>query len=239
MPYTILERLSILLQSTFMKPLLLLLIVSFACQVSFSQTTDSVQEIDLCKNFENIRSVSLPLKSTDESYKHIRLSIASIKAINKATLVSLSEGESECIDISGEVDDENFKYDFDTLENETYSIVRISPAKPINNQLLMFILTTEKRDHSYLITFIRTGSRNNFLQARSAVLLGFVIGNNHFSHSRKSTFINYNKIKIEGSCWHENDVPLIEKKRSVMLTIQIDGTMVMKETAALASVNRN
>ena len=222
-----------------MKPPLLLLIVSFACQVSFSQTTDSVQEIDLCKNFENIVSVSLPLKSTDANYKRIRLSIASIKTINKATLVSLSDGESECIDISGEVDDENFKYDFDTLENETYSIVRISPAKPNNNQLLMFILTTEKRDHSYLITFNRTGNRNNCMQAKSAVLLDFVIGNNHFSHGRNSTFINYNKIKIEGSCWHENDVPLVEKKRSIMLTIQKDGTIVMKETAALASMNKN
>jgi hypothetical protein len=231
-------RLSTLLQSIFMRTPLLLLIVSLAYQVSFSQTADSMQEIDLCRNPEKIRSVSLPLKST-ENYKHIRLSVASKKAIAKAALVSLSEGESECIDISGEVDDENFKNDFDTLENETYSIVRVSPTKPINNQLLLFILTTNKRDHAYLVTFNGTGSRNNCMQAKSAVLLGFVIGNNHFSHSRKSTFINYNKIKIEGGCWHENDVPLVKKKRSVMLTIQKDGTIVMKETAALASMNKN
>lgn len=229
------ERLSILLQRYIMKLPLLLLIVSFAWQVSFSQTAETVQEIDLCRDFQNILSVSLPLKSTDENYKHIRLSIASLKAINKATLVSLSEGEPECIDISGEVDDENFKYDFDTLENETYSMVRISPAKPINNQLLMFIVTTEKRGHSYLVTFTRTGGRNNCIQARCAVLLDFVIGNNHFSHGRKSTFINYNQIKIERSCWHENDVPFVEKKGSVMLTIQKDGTIVMKETATLAN----
>jgi hypothetical protein len=220
-----------------MKPPLLLLIVSLACQVSFSQTADSVQEIDLCRNFQSIRSVALPLKPTDENYKRVRLSVASIKAINKATLLSLSEGESECIDISGEVDDENFKNDFDTLERETYSIVRISPAKPINNQLLLFVLTTEKRGHTYLITFNRTGSRNNCMQARSAVLLDLIIGNNHFSHSRVSTFINYNTIQIEGSCWHENDVPLVEKKRSVMLTIQKDGTIVMKEADAQASRN--
>ena len=220
-----------------MKSYLLLLIVSFAYQLSFSQTADSVQEIDLCRNFKSILSVSLPLKPTDENYKYIRLSTSSIKAINKATLVSLSEGESECIDISGEVDDENFKHDFDTLKNETYSIVRISPAKPLNNQLLMFIVSTEKRGHSYLITFNRTGNRNNCMQAKSAVLLNFVIGNNHFSHGRNSTFINYNKIKIEGSCWHENDVP--EMKRSIMLIIQKDGTIVMKETAALAGMIRN
>jgi hypothetical protein len=211
-----------------MKTPLLVLILFFACHTSFSQATDSVQEIDLCRNFQNIRSLSLPLKQADDHYSHQRLSIASIKAINKAALVSLSEGESDCIEISALVDDENFKSDFDTLDTDTYAIVRISPAKSINNQMLMFMITSERRGHSYLITFNRTGSRNNCMRAKSAVRLGFVIGNNHFHHGREATFINYNKIKIEGDCWHETVMPN-PQKLSIMLTIQKDGTIVKKE----------
>jgi len=221
-----------------MKTPLLLLILFFACRASFSQMADSVQEIDLCRNFQNIRSLSLPLKQADYNYSHLRLSIASIKAIHKAALVSLSEDESDCIEFSGEVDEENFQSDFDTLDTDTYAIVRISPAKSINNQMLMFMITSERRGHSYLITFNRTGNRNNCMRAKSAVLLGLVIGNNHFHHGREATFINYNKIKIEGDCWHETVLP-DPQKMSVMLTIQQDGTIVKKEIPVPASKNKN
>ncbi len=221
-----------------MKTPLLLLILFFACHTSFSQTADSVPPIDLCRNFQTIKSLSLPLKQTYEGYRYIRLSVASLKAIHKAALVSLTEGESDCIEISGEVDEENFKSDFDTLDTDTYAIVRISPTKPINNQMLMFMITSQRRGHSYLVTFNRTGNRNNCLQAKSAVLLGFVIGNNHFHHGRDATFINYNEIKIEGDCWHETVMP-DPHKMSIMLTIQKDGSIVKKEIPVPASKDKN
>ena len=102
--------------------------------------------------------------------------------------------------------------------------------------MLMIMLTTEKRGHTYLITFNRTGNRNNCMQAKSAVLLSFVIGNTHFHHGREATFINYNKIKIEGDCWHESVMPRLQK-RSIILTIQKDGTIVMKEMPASKDKN--
>ena len=204
------------------------MILFFACHTSFSQATDSVQQIDLCSNLRNVKSISLPFDRINVNYSHVRLSVASLKAINKAALLSLSEGEGECIEISGEVDDENFKSDFDTLDNATYSIARISPAKSINNQMLMFILISERRGHAYLITFIRTGSQNNCMKAKSAVLLGFANGNNHWAHGRDYIFHNYNKIKIKGNCWHESEMPN-PQKLSVMLSIKNDGTIVMEE----------
>jgi hypothetical protein len=218
----------------------LLLILSFACHTSFSQTADSVQQIDLCSNLQNVKSISLPFEWRNVNYSHVRLSVASLKAINKAALLSLSEDERDCVEISALVDDENFKSDFDTLNTDAYEIVRILPAKSINNQMLMFVLVSERRGHTYLITFNRTGSRNNCMKARSAVRLGFAMGNRHWSHRRDADFMNDNKIKVMGECWHENDELGPLSQLLVMLTIQKDGTIVKKEmpvTSASKSKN--
>ena len=173
--------------------------------------------------------MSLPLDRNPMNYSNVQLNVASLKAINKAPLFLLREGD--CVSISGEDDEEYFKSDFDTLNNGTYAIVRISPEKSINNQTLKFILFTEQR-HTYLITFIRTGNQNNCMKPKSVVLLEFANGNNHWGHGRDYVFTNYNTINIKGNCWHESEMPR-PQKLSVMLSIKDDGTIVRAANPAI------
>ncbi|HEX6428300.1 MAG TPA: hypothetical protein VF008_11460 [Niastella sp.] len=51
--------------------------------------------------------------------------------------------------------------------------------------------------------------------------------------------MNDNKIRVLGECWHENDELGPLRQLSATLTIQKDGTIVIKEMPTPASKDRN
>src|SRR5688572_4014329 len=91
-------------------------------QPSFSQSSDSVQQINLCAQLNRVKAVFVPFHIDDfTKYDSIPTSPAFLSAINKATQLPFSKGEC----VSGEDDEEFFARDFDTSDKPVYQIIRI------------------------------------------------------------------------------------------------------------------
>lgn len=195
-------------------------------QPSYSQISDSIQQIDLCAQLKRVKAASVPFNMDDFSkYDSIPKSPAFLSAIKKATQLPFSEGEC----VSGENDEEFFASDFDTLDNPVYQIIRIANPKGIINNNWTFLINTHD-DHTWLITFGHNDNDMNCIVAKNAVLVQFRMGGNrHWYHSRSSEFKTPTIVNILGDCWHESDGPNSINGLAKTLVIQKDGTIAVSQ----------
>lgn len=183
----------------------LVVILLVCCQtISFAQSDriDTLRQLNICKDYRSIRQASFPFNdSAFNSCELVRLDASSVKAIYKASVVSLSEHEAECP--SGEIDDEEvFHSDFDAENTpQAYKVIRLRLPASHKNIGAFIINTYEYMSPSYLITYRYPGQPGNCIEMINSVRLDFHMGNRHWNHHRSAVLHSESNIEIKGECW--------------------------------------
>lgn len=209
-------------------------LLAFICSFpTFAQTANNTKQSDVCHELFSTRSISFPTDLKFIKWDTIRFNDETLAALRKATCLHLSDEENIVEDdqyacVSGIVDTEYYKQDFEVRDTLDWSIIRLNHSKVINDNVEVFVVTVS-RGHSYLLTVVRDPNKPDRFEGKSIALLQFGMGNRHWGHSRDANLLSVNNIKVQGECWHETDEPGKSAGVNTTISIRKDGEIVEKQ----------